>query len=132
MSKIIALDYGEARIGVAISDESQTYSFIRPAIITRDQREQLAQLVALATAEKAAEILIGLPLNLAGEPTAQTAVVKSFGVAAQAATGLPVMYRDERLTSQDAQRAIGHDRTGKLDSIVAQRLLEDHLTQIKS
>lgn len=129
MSTAVAFDFGEARIGVAVTDEEKRYSFARPAIVTRDPKEQIVQAIKLITSEAADTVVLGLPLNLSGQATAQTERVRVFGEALRAGTGVPIIYRDERLTTQGAKRAIGDDRTGKLDSLVAQRLLEDFLTQ---
>lgn len=132
MSVIIALDYGERRIGVAVSDEEQHFSFARPAIIAPTPDEQVTHVQQLITAEKASRLLLGLPLSLSGQPSKQTETVKAFGDRLQLATGLEIIYRDERLTTQAAKRSIGDDRTGKLDSLVAQQLLEEYLLQQQS
>jgi putative Holliday junction resolvase len=122
--RALALDYGSARCGVAVSDPSGTLAtpldpVLRPG--TRRGLERLAQLVGELGAEC---VVVGLPISLSGGDSAQTRETRAFAERLQAAAQVPVELYDERFTSSLAQQAGG---TGSLDSRAAAILLDEWL-----
>jgi putative Holliday junction resolvase len=110
--KIVALDYGRARTGVAVSDPSGTLA--RPVgVVERAAAEAgLAEIAAIVEREGAEKVVVGLPLTLRGERGAQAQETQRFVAVLRAALTVPVEYYDERFTSTLAQgddaRAAAH------------------------
>jgi len=129
-SRILALDPGEARIGVAISDDLSMFAHPRPAIAGRDRRAALRAIASLVDAEHVSEIVVGLPVSLSGEHGPQARAVEAFVADLRAAVRVPVRTADERLTSAQAARqapAAARRRDGTLDSLAAALLLQSLL-----
>ena len=124
--KVIALDYGAARTGVAISDATGTLA--RPlAVVERAASEAgLRELVALVAAEGAERIVVGLPLTLRGEEGLQANETALFVDALRAAVDVPVESFDERFTTTLA--AAGPSSRAPEDARAAAHLLESYLT----
>lgn len=129
MGKLIGIDHGERRIGLAVGDDETGMAFPRPAI--RAGRRAIEDIQALATEEGTTRIVVGLPLNMDGSEGAQAAAARSFG-ARLGALGLDVAFSDERLTSWDASERI--TRSGirqsapdAIDSAAAALILEQYL-----
>lgn len=128
--RILALDPGEARIGVAISDELGMFAHPRAAVPGKDRRAAIEQVRRLVAAEGVGEVLVGLPLTLEGARGPQAVVVASFVEALRAALDVPVRQVDERLTSAEASRlapGAARKRDGTLDSLAAAVLLQSVL-----
>ncbi len=128
--RILALDPGQARIGVALSDELGLLAHPRPAIAARDRHAALAAIARLVAAEGVTEIIVGLPLTLGGAPGHQAAEAEAFAADLRATVAIPVRTVDERLTSAQAARqapAAARRRDGTLDSLAAALLLQAEL-----
>ena len=112
---VVALDFGKARVGLAISDELGMLAHPRPALDAENRKVLLAAIVALATEEQATFVLVGLPLEMGGAvgPSAQRAI--SFAQSVADATGLEVELVDERLTTVEAKRKLGAAGRAKKD-----------------
>ncbi len=122
--RILALDYGSARCGVAVSDPSGTLATPLEPVLkpgTRRGLQRLAQLVGELGAER---VVVGLPISLSGGDSAQTRETRAFAERLRAAVGVPVELYDERFTSSLAQQAGG---TASLDSRAAAVLLDEWL-----
>ena len=127
--KIISLDLGTRRTGVAVSDATQSVAFARPEIEHSSDPALLAALKTLAAAELAVGFLLGRPTKLSGEATEQTEKVEALGQKI-AALGLPIEFTDERLSTQFAQDLHGFKTDEKHhDSRAAQILMETYLSQ---
>jgi putative holliday junction resolvase len=102
--KVVALDFGPARTGVAVSDPTGTVA--RPlGVVERAATEVgLAQLAALIAAEDAERIVVGLPLTLRGERGEQARETEAFVGALTAVTDVPVVTFDERFTTDLAEQ----------------------------
>lgn len=129
MGKLIGIDHGERRIGLAVGDDETGMAFPRPA--TRAGRRAIGDIQALATQEGTTRIVVGLPLNMDGSEGAQAAAARSFG-ARLAALGLDVTFADERLTSWDAAERMTRSATRQsapdaIDSAAAAIILEQYL-----
>jgi len=101
--RILGLDAGEKRIGVAISDPGRRFALPLRSIVI-DGRDEVAAVEAIVRAEEVAEVVVGLPLSLSGQPSAQTGRARSFGERLERRLGLPVHFWDERLSTQEALR----------------------------
>lgn len=106
-AKVIALDYGAARTGVAVSDPTGTVA--RPlCVVERAASEAgLARLGELIVAEGAERVVVGLPLTLRGEHGAQARETERFVEALRSAVAVPVERFDERFTTDLAEQAGG-------------------------
>ena len=130
--RIIGFDWGARRTGVAISDETREFVFVRDPIASGDMARQMA---IIAEREKVVGIVIGLPLRTDGSESDTTKMVR--GVAEQLATytDLPICFIDETLTSsfaaeQTKLRTVKEVKE-KLDSASARIILENAIAVIK-
>jgi putative Holliday junction resolvase len=132
VSAVIGLDHGSRRIGVAVGTEETGQAFARPALIRRSQAADLERIAALARAEGASSIVLGLPRNMDGSEGAQASAARSFG-AELSAIGLAVVFVDERLTSWQAgeqltaQGRLPSRASGERDSAAARLILQEYL-----
>ena len=124
--KLLGIDYGERRIGLAVSDESQT---LARELTILSPKDFWAQILNIINENQITKIVIGWPLNMSGEETKKTKEVESFKLKVESATKLPVEISDERLSSAMAQNISG-SKTG-LDSLAAQILLQNYLDKSK-
>lgn len=130
--RIIGFDWGLRRTGVATSDENRTFVFVRPPIVGGNMPQQMAQ---MAKAEKAAGIVIGLPLRTDGTESETTQMVRDVANQIATYTDLPICFIDETLTSSAAAEQ-GHYRSikdvkTKLDSQSARIILENAIAIMK-
>jgi putative holliday junction resolvase len=130
--RIIGLDHGERRIGVAVGDTETGMAFARAAIRRRSLDRDLVLVGELCTAEGAGLVVIGLPLNMDGSEGSQAAAARGFGDGLES-IGLAVAYEDERLSSWQAAedltvrgRRAGRG-SGELDSAAARVILQQYL-----
>ena len=130
--RIIGLDHGSRRIGVAIGDTETGMAFARSAIRRRNLDHDLALIGELCTGEEASLVVVGLPLNMDGTEGEQASAARAFGERVRA-TGLSVAYEDERLTSWEAAERMGSGgrrasrQSGELDSGAARLILQQYL-----
>ena len=130
--RVIGLDHGAKRIGVAAGDTETGMAFAHRAIKRRSLDHDLERVVELCTDEGAELVVVGLPLNLDGSEGPQAAVTRAFGERLRQA-GLPIAYEDERLTSWEAERQLrtegrSPDRhSGEVDSAAARLILQQWL-----
>ncbi|HEX6952520.1 MAG TPA: Holliday junction resolvase RuvX [Gaiellaceae bacterium] len=122
--KVLALDYGSARTGVAVSDPTGTLA--RPlGVVERAATEDgLTELARLARQEQAERVVVGLPLTLRGERGEQAAETERFVEALRGAVDVPVELFDERFTTDLAQRTAG---SAPEDALAAAHLLSGYL-----
>lgn len=107
MPRILGVDYGERRVGLAVSDPSATIAQPLPTLQRRAGKRPPVQAVAdLARAWQAEAVVVGLPLTLDGDESEWTREVRGFGDRLAERTGLPVHFVDERMTSVRAERAV--------------------------
>lgn len=107
MPRILSVDYGERRIGLALSDPTATIASPLPTLKRRKgKRPPVAPIARLVEENDVAEIVVGLPLTLEGDDSDWTREVREFASALADRTGLPVALRDERMTSVRAERAV--------------------------
>lgn len=120
---VVALDYGKARTGVAVSDETGTLA--RPVgVVERVRSKQgKARLLATIAELEPEKVVVGLPLTLAGGRGKQAGETLSFVRELESACSVPVETYDERFTTTMANRVSGSDS----DAVAAAHLLEGYL-----
>jgi putative Holliday junction resolvase len=105
--RILGIDFGERRIGLALSDPTGTLASPLPTLKRRaGKRPPLTTLIDIVESHGVEAMVLGLPLTLRGEDSEWTRVVRGVGAALSDRTGLPVHFVDERFTSVRAERAV--------------------------
>jgi len=133
VGRLMGLDLGEKRIGVAVTDVQQTMAFPERVLERRSAKADRQALAALVGELEIDRVIIGLPLSMEGEfgPNAERA--RSFGQYLARALRVPVEYQDERLTTVEAEerlRASGlspAERRQRIDAAAAAIILEDYM-----
>jgi putative holliday junction resolvase len=122
--KVLALDYGSARTGVAVSDPTGTLA--RPLGVVEQAATEsgLAELARLAREEEVERVVVGLPLTMRGARGEQAAETERFVEALRGVLAVPVELYDERFTTDLAQRTAG---TAPEDALAAAHLLSTYL-----
>lgn len=105
--RVLALDYGAARCGCALSDPTGTLASPIEPVARPATRRGLAQIAALVRAHEVERVLVGLPLSLSGEDSAQTRETRAWAAQLADALAVPVELHDERFTTTLAGRAVG-------------------------
>ena len=126
MGRILAIDYGEKRVGIAISDATKTIAQPKPYILNTE-KQKLIEFIKTSEVE---EILLGLPIGLSGQDTKSTQKVREFQSWLQGQASVPIKLIDERFTTKEIQRS-QKDRE-MIDSLVAQKMLERYLEKISN
>jgi putative Holliday junction resolvase len=122
--RVLALDYGSARCGCAVSDPTGTLATPLDAVTAPGSRRGLARLRDLVAELEAQQVVVGLPLSLSGAESDQTREARAFAERLADVVAVPVVLYDERLTTQLAARVGGR---ASEDSRAAAHLLEDWL-----
>ena len=129
----MAIDYGDARTGVALSDPTGFLAGQTFLITSRKQEVVLEELAALVQRQGAQELVMGYPRNMDGTLGPRAEKYAAFAHRLEEATGLPVALWDERRTTVDAHRILGEqgvrakNRKDKIDSVAATLILEGYL-----
>ena len=133
MARILAVDWGERRVGLAISDPSATLARALPTLSTRSEKETVTAVGAVVRNEEVDELVVGLPLNMDGSHGEAAHHATALADLLKVETGLPTTLWDERLTSVQARRhaeeigeRIGR-RKDRVDQLAAEILLQSFL-----
>lgn len=131
MARILAVDFGEKRIGLATSDASGTLATPRTTLSRKSDAATLAALVEFCSREEIDLTVFGIPRSPEGLESPFADRIRSFARKFEAATGLPVRFHEETLTSNEAARRLPRraHREG-LDPAAAAILLEDYLESV--
>ena len=133
--RLIGIDWGARRTGVAVTDDSRGFVFTRSPILPHNSAELVRAVVDLAVTERAVGIVIGLPLRMDETESETTARVREFADALAVATDIPIIFIDETLSSTAAQEEMGRvrprDIKEKLDSNAARVILENAIALLK-
>lgn len=133
MTRILGLDVGARRIGVAMSDPLGITAQRLALVERRGPRQDVAAIVRLAQEHHAEAIVVGLPLTMRGEVGEQATLVMAFAESLKTRAGLPVHMMDERLTTAQSERALletdtsRRKRKGLIDQLSAQLILQAYL-----
>jgi putative Holliday junction resolvase len=122
--RVVALDYGSARCGVAVSDPTGTLATPRDPVLRPATKKGFAALRAVIAELEAERVVVGLPLSLSGRDSAQTIEVREFVDRLARSISIPVELYDERFTTSLAARVGG---STSLDSRAAATLLDEWL-----
>jgi putative Holliday junction resolvase len=122
--KVMALDFGSARTGVAVSDPTGTLARPLGVVAAAATESGLAELARLAREENVERIVVGLPLTLRGTRGEQAAETERFVDALRGVVGVPIELYDERFTTDLAQQAGG---SAPEDALAAAHLLSTYL-----
>jgi putative Holliday junction resolvase len=127
LTRVLALDYGSARTGVAVSDPTGVLATPLDVVTKANTRKGIERLATIVRETGAVRVVVGLPLSLSGRDSAQTQEARAFAdrLAARLGEDVPVELYDERFTTRLAQRS-GTSDTAE-DSRAAAVLLEEWL-----
>jgi putative Holliday junction resolvase len=137
--RVLAIDYGERRLGLAVSDEAGALAFPAGALERRGERRDLEALRELAAERGVERFVIGLPLHMDGRAGPEARAAQAFGAALARASGLPVDTYDERWTTREAERSLREQgfvgRRGRrvrehVDSVAATLILRAYLARL--
>ena len=135
VGRIIGLDWGARRCGVAVSDEKCDFVFVRPQINIKNQDELIRIIVRLIEDENCAGMVIGLPLRADGSDSETTVQVRAFADILSKQIDLPIIFIEENLTSAMAEEEMGQKswvkKKSELDSMSAKVILENAIAVIK-
>jgi putative holliday junction resolvase len=129
----LGFDIGEARIGVAVSDPTGTVATPLTVLDARSLERDASPLRRLVEDYEPEELVVGLPLTMAGDEGPQAAIVKATVRRLFAPLGTEVAYHDERLSSRQAERTMAaagadsRERRGSVDMVAAALLLQNYL-----
>jgi len=124
--RTLALDYGSARCGCAVSDPTGTLATPIEPVLRPATRKGISRIAALVDEREAQLVVVGLPLTLAGGDSAQTVEARAFAARLAERLSVPVELYDERFTTLMAQRDPGESGSSE-DSRAAAHLLEGWL-----
>ena len=136
MSRVVGIDFGLKRIGVAVSDERRTVAL--PLGTAEGGKNGVKNVIALLADRKVVAVVVGLPITLKGERGVMVKLVEEFGTALGQALDTPVIYVDERLSSAAADRSLMEislnrkARSERIDMATATMMLQSFLDQHKN
>ena len=134
-AKILALDYGTKRIGVAVSDPLGITAQPVTVINRKGKKKDVPELLGIIKEREVDKIVIGLPLNMNGSKGTLYDEVKKFGAMLERVSSLPVDYQDERLTTMQAEKVLlagdvsRQKRRNVIDKMSAVLILQNYLVR---
>ncbi len=133
-SRIMGIDYGTRKIGIAISDPLKIISYPYKTIDVKKTPDYISEIKKIITEKKIESIVVGYPITLSGNHSKQTEVTEKFINKIMSDLGIPVYKCDERLSSQEAKRYLkeqniktGHNKE-KIDQMSASLILRQFLS----
>jgi putative holliday junction resolvase len=129
-ARVLAIDYGRRRIGLAVSDELGVTARPLATMERKNRREDLRRLRDLARKSQVSAILVGYPIHMSGESGEMSIEAEQFAARIRKELGLPVKLQDERLTSWEAEQVaqeLGLGKNADIDSLSAAILLREYL-----
>lgn len=133
MKRIMGIDYGDARTGVALSDLLCSIVGSTMVVPSRNREKAVADIVRIAKENEVGEIVVGLPRNMDGTEGVRAQLCREFADTLAQATGLPVQMWDERRTTVEAHNILsqhnyhGQKRKNTVDAVAASLILEGYL-----
>ncbi len=133
---VLCVDYGERRLGFAVSDAGRVIAFPYRMAEVRSRQEAIDATIAAASDSGAVEIVVGMPYNMNGSMGAKADEVSGFISSLRVASGMRITEWDERMTTKVAERVLlaadisRRKRTGLRDKLAAQVILQGYLDSI--
>lgn len=121
--RYLGIDYGEKRVGIALSDEAEGFAF--PFAVLKNDRNLSAAFKNIVEKEKVAAFVVGLPFNFKGEKTKMSKKIEDFSSQLKETFHIPVFFENEVLTTKVARQIQGE--TASLDASSAALILESFL-----
>lgn len=131
--RLMGIDYGEKRVGLALSNFEQTLATPLETIERRDEKQDAKHLQKVATEYMVVALVVGLPVHMSGDEGAKAREARKYGDWVARVTKLPVRYHDERYSSALADELLEQldlnpkQRKARRDRIAAQILLQSYL-----
>jgi len=135
--KIMAIDYGDAHTGVAVSDRTLTLCGYSTVVTAYRPEAVIERLLPIIAEHEVTELVLGHPINMDGTRGARAEKAEAFAEQLRAATGLPVTLWDERRTTVEAHNIMqfngkrAKERKKTVDAVAASLMLEGYLTYKK-
>ena len=137
MGRLLSLDVGEKRVGVALCDETQTLA--RPLLTVKraSKKEDFEMIAALCRQHAIEKVIVGLPKTLRGEEGPQAQRVRRYAAELQAALDLPIDFWDERFSSVEAEDHLAASSRkrrakGAIDAAAAAIILQEYLDALNN
>ena len=137
MKRVMGIDYGDARTGVALSDLLCSIVGSTSVVPSRNRDKAIADIVRIAKEQEVGQIVVGLPRNMDGSEGPRAQLCREFAELLREATGLEVIMWDERRTTVEAHNILsqhnyhGQKRKNTVDSVAASLILEGYLNSLK-
>ena len=137
MKRVMGIDYGDARTGVALSDLLCSIVGSTTVVPSRNRDKAIADIVRIAKEQEVGQIVVGLPRNMDGSEGPRAQLWREFAVLLREATGLEVIMWDERRTTVEAHNILsqhnyhGQKRKNTVDAVAASLILEGYLNSLK-
>lgn len=134
MKRIMGIDYGDARTGVALSDLLCSLVGSTTVVPSRNKEKLMADLLRIARENEVGEIVVGLPRNMDGTEGPRAELCRAFAGELEQRSGLPVTMWDERRTTVEAHNILsehnyhGKKRKDTVDAVAASLILEGYLS----
>ncbi|MBI3685258.1 Holliday junction resolvase RuvX [Candidatus Azambacteria bacterium] len=125
--RYLGIDYGDKRIGLAISDEDGMFAFPRTTV--ENSPAVFLEIKKMCEEEKIGKIILGIPVSFSGELSAQAKAVRRFGDMFAETTRIPIAYENEILTTSQAERSGAGRKT--IDQSSAALILQGWLDRVK-
>ena len=137
MKRVMGIDYGDARTGVALSDLLCSIVGSTSVVPSRNRDKAIADIVRIAKEQEVGQIVVGLPRNMDGSEGPRAQLCREFAELLREATGLEVIMWDERRTTVEAHNILsqhnyhGLKRKNTVDAVAASLILEGYLNSLK-
>lgn len=131
--RVLAVDYGDARTGIAVSDLLCSIVGTTTVIHSRNQDKTLREIVTLVKEKEVGEVVMGLPRNMDGSEGPRAQLCREFAQKLEQELGMPVVLWDERRTTVEAHQILndhnyhGKKRKNTVDAVAASLILEGYL-----
>jgi putative Holliday junction resolvase len=131
--RVLAVDYGDARTGIAVSDLLCSIVGTTTVIHSRNQDKTLREIVTLVKEKEVGEVVMGLPRNMDGSEGPRAQLCRDFAQKLEQELGMPVVLWDERRTTVEAHQILsdhnyhGKKRKNTVDAVAASLILEGYL-----
>ncbi|HSI24744.1 MAG TPA: Holliday junction resolvase RuvX [Methylotenera sp.] len=135
---VLAFDYGEKRIGVAVGETILKTAHALTTIVAEENEVKFTQIGQLITEWRPSLLVVGLPVHMDGTPHAITQLAKKFAQRLEGRFNLPVMMMDERLSSAEAAQNLreagitGSKQKAMIDAVAAQSILQSYFDELTS